>query len=370
MKRNKNNQLKIEWKKQKCKNKDGGITLIALVITIIVLLILAGISIMMLTGNNSILNQAINAKNTTIEGNENEAIKIAYIGVQAKYIGENVTSDRLEKELKNNGNNVTVTESGKKLKIFFKDTEHSYIIDKKLNIKQDNGDSSDTGDWKYAWVYTEEGWSEMIEEGEDAEGIIVVKFYELDNKITPNSILMGGPLAEGNEYHMTIEGTGDMPIVLTDDEMHAWEEYTYQSVINSEIPFTFFVTEVEIGSGITKIGEGSFGWLGGINSISIPESVTKIGDLAFSLCGGLESINLPSGLTSIGDSAFGQCEGLKSISIPSGVTSIEDGTFKWCKNLEKVIYNGIECTTLAELASAGITSIGSSAFTGTKISEN
>ena len=35
--------------------KDSGITLIALVVTIIVLLILAGISIMMLTGNNGIL---------------------------------------------------------------------------------------------------------------------------------------------------------------------------------------------------------------------------------------------------------------------------------------------------------------------------
>ena len=36
-------------------SKEKGITLIALVITIIVLLILAGISITMLTGNNSIL---------------------------------------------------------------------------------------------------------------------------------------------------------------------------------------------------------------------------------------------------------------------------------------------------------------------------
>lgn len=35
-----------------------GITLISLVVTIIVLLILAGISIMMLTGNNGILNRA------------------------------------------------------------------------------------------------------------------------------------------------------------------------------------------------------------------------------------------------------------------------------------------------------------------------
>ena len=42
-----------------------GITLIALVVTIIVLLILAGISISMLTGQNGILNRAAEAKEKT-----------------------------------------------------------------------------------------------------------------------------------------------------------------------------------------------------------------------------------------------------------------------------------------------------------------
>ena len=47
--------------KQKFK-ENKGITLIALVVTIIVLLILAGISITMLTGQNGILNRATEAK--------------------------------------------------------------------------------------------------------------------------------------------------------------------------------------------------------------------------------------------------------------------------------------------------------------------
>ena len=49
-----------------------GITLIALVITIIVLLILAGVSISMLTGRNGIINQAQNAKNKTEEAEQKE----------------------------------------------------------------------------------------------------------------------------------------------------------------------------------------------------------------------------------------------------------------------------------------------------------
>ena len=54
-------------KKEKCLKSNKGITLIALVITIIVLLILAGVSIAMLTGQNGILTQAQNAKNRTEE---------------------------------------------------------------------------------------------------------------------------------------------------------------------------------------------------------------------------------------------------------------------------------------------------------------
>ena len=49
-----------------------GVTLIALVITIIVLLILAGVSIAMLTGDNGILTQAKSAKINQIEGQVRE----------------------------------------------------------------------------------------------------------------------------------------------------------------------------------------------------------------------------------------------------------------------------------------------------------
>ena len=61
-------------KKQKEKLKQNkGITLIALVITIIVLLILAGVSIAMLTGENGILSQAAKAKEETEKAQANEA---------------------------------------------------------------------------------------------------------------------------------------------------------------------------------------------------------------------------------------------------------------------------------------------------------
>ena len=55
--------------------KQRGITLIALVITIIVLLILAGVSIAMLTGNNGILSQAQKASEETKIAEEKEQNK-------------------------------------------------------------------------------------------------------------------------------------------------------------------------------------------------------------------------------------------------------------------------------------------------------
>ena len=56
-----------------------GITLIALVITIIVLLILAGVSIAMLTGTNGILTQANNAKQATEESTEKEKRQLSQV---------------------------------------------------------------------------------------------------------------------------------------------------------------------------------------------------------------------------------------------------------------------------------------------------
>ena len=64
--------------------KEKGITLIALVITIIVLLILAGVTIATLTGDNGILGKAKTAKTTNDEEKAKEQIKIAVMGSYGK----------------------------------------------------------------------------------------------------------------------------------------------------------------------------------------------------------------------------------------------------------------------------------------------
>ena len=68
--------------------RNKGITLIALVVTIIVLLILAGISIAMLTGQNGILNRAAEAKEKTGVAQEDEEKTLqGYEDIIAQYTG-------------------------------------------------------------------------------------------------------------------------------------------------------------------------------------------------------------------------------------------------------------------------------------------
>ncbi len=69
--------------------KNEGITLIALVITIIVLLILAGISISVITGNNGILKQTTIAKENTEQARAEEEVKMA----MANYLIESKTEE-------------------------------------------------------------------------------------------------------------------------------------------------------------------------------------------------------------------------------------------------------------------------------------
>ena len=90
--------------------RNKGITLIALVVTIIVLLILAGISISMLTGQNGILNRATTAKKQTENSQVDERVKFSAMDALANGNGK-ITEDLLTKALNKNlgSGNYTLT---------------------------------------------------------------------------------------------------------------------------------------------------------------------------------------------------------------------------------------------------------------------
>ena len=81
--------------------RNKGITLIALVVTIIVLLILAGISITMLTGQNGILNRAAEAKEKTGATQTEETVKLSVTDALTQGLGS-LTDANLKTALNNN----------------------------------------------------------------------------------------------------------------------------------------------------------------------------------------------------------------------------------------------------------------------------
>ncbi len=122
-------------------NDSKGITLIALVITIIVLLILAGISIAMLTGENGILTKAKTAQKETDEATAKEKVQVAVLGSYDKdgTLNFKELKDNLEKE-----EDISIIDGNDKFPITVSvDSQYVFVIDEKANISYKSNDSSE-----------------------------------------------------------------------------------------------------------------------------------------------------------------------------------------------------------------------------------
>ena len=163
-----------------------------------------------------------------------------------------------------------------------------------------------------------------------------------------------------NNGTLTISGTGAMD--------------NYVSV--SDVPWyssAELITSVNIGSGVTTIGNNAFADCISLATIDIPDGVTTIGNGAFYGCRALANVTIGSGVTTIGDYAFSACKSLVTIDIPDGVTTIGKYVFYGSRNLANVnIGSGMtsiggyafsECFALTAIdIPAGVTTIGNSTF--------
>ena len=120
--------------------KQNGITLIALVVTIIVLLILATISVSVLMGNDGIINSSKDAKDDTEIAEEKEILSTATAQAIAQDVYGNIIKDVLQNELdKETGNGKTeVFDVGETLEVLFTETNRYYSIDKDGKIIDSN----------------------------------------------------------------------------------------------------------------------------------------------------------------------------------------------------------------------------------------
>lgn len=124
--------------------KNSGITLIALVITVIVLLILAGVAIETLTGENGLLTKTQEAKNKTEEAQEKEKIEMAVMGASIISNGQSniLDSESFRRELENQfgESGFYFEENGDgSFLIKVEDTQRRYYVnDDKTVISNDN----------------------------------------------------------------------------------------------------------------------------------------------------------------------------------------------------------------------------------------
>lgn len=216
----------------------GGITLIALVITIIVLLILAGVAISTLTGENGILTQAQKAKTQTVYAEAEERMRLAYMAVRAE-IGAQAVEDAT-----------------------YNATEH---VDELVALVEDDLEENEwtvtggteTITMRYA---NSDLVKDSIATGKPTnngyvEGVITLEAqtatFVFDGGVTP-------PSTEGG----TEEDSGSISsIVLADDHGHSYtvntagKYYFYSYTYGQNFMSVFDVTEVDGSLQANKLGE-------------------------------------------------------------------------------------------------------------------
>lgn len=127
---------------KKRRKNNLGITLISIVITIIILLILAGITISTLTGENGLLARATQAKQAQIEAEMKEELKLALQDLQIEKLGDatldDVTQEWINAKIDNYDCTVKddLSISGKRVIMEKNGIIFKFLIDEKLNITE------------------------------------------------------------------------------------------------------------------------------------------------------------------------------------------------------------------------------------------
>lgn len=237
--------------------KETGITLIALVITIIVLLILAGVTISIALDNGGLISRARDAATTYAQAEKNDVN----------------TMDKLYKYIEGSVN------------------ENYY----------------DPDEWTMAWTYSKQnGWSSTItDHNTNFPGDILAKLYEVGEEyhLTIEKIGESGAMGflantgnGNNEYKLasikeSIKLAGYRPF-----SPQAWR--TVNSTYDK-------LTKVVIKDGVTNVGEFAFRGYSKLKIVVLPESVDTIESYAFYGCSSLTDIDLSNVETIKNDALYG-----------------------------------------------------------------
>ena len=298
------------------KNKENAITLIALVITIIVLLILAGVSIAMLTGTNGILTQAQKAKLSTELSSYKEQLELY----------------KTEKFSENRG--------------FLEST----LTVGKESLTYNTQPEGETGNIKTVIPSIKDEYIDKVE---------IIKGSLLINTQDKNEIEIAKSLGIAANPYDIVNGE----LVSSNGNLLLMDETGSLTIPNN----------------VTKIGQGAFANLGGLKTIIIPGTVKEIGEDAFAYNPTLETVIIQEGVEKIDARAFQQCTVLKNVQLPESLTDLQEQVFYADVKLEKIkIPSKIKAIYGFTFSACGLKevklpsqleTIGQEAFGGTKLSE-
>ena len=323
----------------------NGITLIALVVTIVILLILAGVSLNLALGSNGIVMKASEAKAETNHS-------LVYETIQVKSDEYSMNLENEEKgdllaylqwnQIINDNNEVNVEVLiGKKLSTGNGSGNRDvYVVEENTDDntyelvykKHENIADRNLGVIGYEKIGNDDPSDSDIFDFDPITGSIALKnaqsyytdHYTGDGQVTRLKKIVVPAEIDG----VTVKKVGGVEKIH--DSGTTWEK---RYSIGFQSPY---VEEVVLPTTITSIDNDAFYDCTNLKKVNIPNSVTSIGDFAFSGCTGLTSIMIPDSITSIGYAAF-QRTGLTSATIPDSITIINEETFSGCTDLTSVI---------------------------------
>ncbi len=355
-------------------NTQKGVTLLALIVTIIVLLILSLVSVQLVTKSGII-----------------ERVKQGVIQHKLQEIHENVKLDYISLKISRNLNVISMSDEIKDLqkkkykkyienvsytstKVFYKMTDKldgkEYMIDIKTGeigtyvdkLERIEGDSS-------LWIV--QGSTIIGYKGTDdlLQNVVVPNIVKRDDgtevKITNvslSNINFEGTLtfASGLEINSnTLSNCSTVVNIVTGDNVSIKMGSTFSKctklekvsmgrnakIINfpKEFEHSLFngctgLKEIAVES-LSEVNAFAFSSVGAAlqGDIVINEGITSIGSRAFYNCSSITSVSIPSTVTNIGEYAFYNCSSIKTAKIPEGIKTIENGAFYKCSNLSDEI---------------------------------
>jgi hypothetical protein len=368
-------------------NNDNGITLIALVISIILLLILAGVSISATVGDNGVVTKAQQAKLAQEDAAWDENAQMI---LSAAYMNKDEIENLTAEQQATAGNDESKISAYKKTNmasylkeqfLAYDDTQEvivtqlgeGYIIisgDRTITVDSNFGMETSTNN-KYLVAKTGE-WLFTVENG----------------------------TAKLTAYTQGLSGTIQIPyaVVDRDSDPDNPQAYVVTAIGNDVFNYATRVTNVDfslVNNTLTSIGARAFAFCSNLE-INIPEdlpnTLTSIGDKAFYGCSKLSgNINeiMSSGMT-LGKGVFMKCSNLTgdiqsifdqnfyldesgnpiatiieesqfsgysgltgSLVIPKYITSIGNNAFYGCSGITNVSFEtGSQCTSIGDYAFA------------------